>query len=259
MTYLEYLAIFILPLLVVAVTLTRHELRRQEPGSLLRKFGPPTLPLLILLAWVWTTPWDSWFIGHNVSSYQPGRYLGSVFHIPYEEFAFMALQGVIAGCWTMWNIARAGEPAVVRAPRHALRITYAAAWTIAAVGGLGLALANRHYTYIGATLAWFGPPLILQCAVGADVLRDYRWVRVRTLVPLLIYLCVTDRIAIGAGAWHIPLATSTGIDILGLPVEEAIFFAITCLLLIHTIVLVTNPVIQSRLRSKSLTRHAVRS
>jgi lycopene cyclase domain-containing protein len=53
-----------------------------------------------------------------------------------------------------------------------------------------------------------------------------------TLVPTL-YLWVIDRIAIGNGIWRISDAYTTGIQLFGLPIEEATFFLVTNLLVVQ--------------------------
>jgi lycopene cyclase domain-containing protein len=55
-----------------------------------------------------------------------------------------------------------------------------------------------------------------------------------TLVPTL-YLWVIDRIAIGNGIWRISDAYTTGIQLFGLPIEEATFFLVTNLLVVQGI------------------------
>ena len=48
---------------------------------------------------------------------------------------------------------------------------------------------------------------------------------------------LADRVAIGQGIWDITDATRTGVDLFGLPVEEAVFFLLTNLLVAKGLVL----------------------
>jgi lycopene cyclase domain-containing protein len=108
---------------------------------------------------------------------------------------------------------------------------------------------NSRGLYLGSMLVWFGPLLAVQCAVGADLLRTRRAVRLGTLLPVVGYLWVADRIAIAAGIWHISPEYTVGITILGLPVEEAVFFAVTSLLVVNGLVLATHPATPARLHA----------
>ncbi len=86
-------------------------------------------------------------------------------------------------------------------------------------------------TYLLITLIWALPPIILQLAYGADILWQERWLIAATIVPLSIYLWAADALAIHAGIWAINRGQSTGVFIGGLPIEEAVFFFVTVVLI----------------------------
>jgi len=91
--------------------------------------------------------------------------------------------------------------------------------------------------YLGAILVWAAPIVALQWAVGGSYLRrTWRTWGVAVAVPTL-YLWAVDRIAIGIGIWIISDELSSGFELLGLPVEEAVFFLITNLLVVYGLVL----------------------
>ena len=50
---------------------------------------------------------------------------------------------------------------------------------------------------------------------------------------------MADRIAIGLGIWYIAEPTKTGFEPLGLPIEEAIFFLITNVLVVQGLLLLS--------------------
>jgi len=245
MTYLEFLAIFLLPALVVASALAS----RTSHCTSAARAGLPALALLVLAAWMWTTPWDAWIIRQGVWSYPGGGVVATLFGIPVEEFLFMAGQTAVVGLLTLWHLTRAGEPPSGRDDDRLVRIISAAAWTAAAGLGLALTLTSAHGTYLGTMLLWFAPLLAVQSAVGADILRARRTVRVRTLVPVLAYLWAADHIAIAAGVWHISSTRTYGITPLGLPVEEAAFFFVTSLLVTNGVVLAVHPLTRRRVRT----------
>ena len=67
------------------------------------------------------------------------------------------------------------------------------------------------------------------------------WARRRLIAlavaPITLYLWVADRVAIGLGIWDITDATRTGWEVAGLPVEEALFFLLTNLLVAQGLVM----------------------
>ncbi|MFQ6396393.1 lycopene cyclase domain-containing protein [Nocardia sp. KC 131] len=249
MTYLQFLAIFVLPPLIAVVAVTRYTLR--QPDRLRRPYhvGLPVLALLVLVAWVWTAPWDSWIIRTGVWTYPEGRVVATLARVPFEEYLFMAGQTCLVGLWTLWQSSRVDGPvpAVDYGARH--RVAWAIAWSAVAGAGALVTVTNSRGLYLGSMLVWFGPLLAVQCAVGADLLRTRRAIRLGTLLPVVGYLWVADRIAIAAGIWHISPEYTVGITILGLPVEEAVFFAVTSLLVVNGLVLATHPATPARLRA----------
>ena len=72
-----------------------------------------------------------------------------------------------------------------------------------------------------------------------------------------VYLWIADRIAIGLEIWTISEATSTGVMLFGLPIEEATFFLLTNLLVVSGISLFMNGDRIAALRRAP--RHAVPS
>jgi len=67
---------------------------------------------------------------------------------------------------------------------------------------------------------------------------EWRAVLGGTLAPTL-YLWVVDRIAIGVGLWSLSDRYTTGlaVPLLGLPIEEAVFFLLTSLFVVQGLVL----------------------
>nr|WP_231751592.1 lycopene cyclase domain-containing protein [Halogeometricum sp. CBA1124] len=104
------------------------------------------------------------------------------------------------------------------------------------VGGVLLALGGGTY-YLGAILAWAAPVLALQWGFG----WPYLWAVRRTFalavaVPTL-YFWVADWFAIWLDIWYISPAHTTGVSLLGLPVEEATFFLVTNLFVVQGLLL----------------------
>lgn len=108
MTYVEFLAIFLLPPIAIALLVLRDRLPR---GLLLWQ-----LPLLAVVATVYTAPWDRQLIVDGVWSYQASQVVGgTLLSVPIEEYGFYILQvvlcGLVAGALWSHQQGRRGRPA----------------------------------------------------------------------------------------------------------------------------------------------------
>ncbi|GAA3804570.1 lycopene cyclase domain-containing protein [Streptomyces phyllanthi] len=243
MTYRDFLATVLLPLLLVVAALlaVRH---RRLPGDLRAgvRRGLVTVGILTVVAVVWTTPWDRWLILHGVWGYPPGSVLGTVAEVPVEEYLFMVGQTVLTGCWTLYVTAGVPEPPPADAPWR--RPAACAGWLATACAGW-LLTTHQPTLYLGAILLWFAPPLALQSAAGADVLRAARADRLRALA-LTPVLWAADALAIHAGTWRISETHTMGFAPFGLPLEEAVFFLATNLLVVDSVLLVRAATVRER-------------
>ena len=114
-------------------------------------------------------------------------------------------------------------------------IVVGAVWLSVVVFFAGWAAA----TYLSIILAWALSPVLIQLAVGADILWRYRKLVFWSLVPMTLYLAFADSLAIGDGTWTIDPAQSFHILIGGvLPIEEFVFFFMTNVLLVFGMTLV---------------------
>ena len=234
---MDYLAFDLLLVALPAALLLRHAPRRL-----------PLLPLaaLALLALAWTAPWDEHLVRSGVWSYAPDRVVARLGSVPVEEYAFVVLEVLLVGAWALrtgrlGGSARADDPSACR--RGALL------WVAVALAGVLLAVAGGPVRYLGLLLLWAGPPLALQHAVAGDVLRARRRARLLVALPPALWLCAADRLALADGIWAIAPGSSTGLAVLGLPVEEALFFALTSLLVADGLLLATDPAVLLRLRA----------
>jgi lycopene cyclase domain-containing protein len=216
MTYLQFHLVFTVPPLV-ALALLQGRTRG------------PWWPLLLLvgIAFAWTTPWDNYLVAREVWSYPPGRVLATVGYVPVEEYAFFVIQTVMTGLWVRLLQARwsraASPPGTVRA-----RVVGAVLFGALAVVGAVLWARGGHGLYLGLIVVWAAPVLALMWAVGGHLLVARRRLLVWAVVPPTLYLWAADWYAITqAGIWTITDATRTGWELAGLPVEEALFFLVT--------------------------------
>jgi lycopene cyclase domain-containing protein len=103
MTYAHFLLVF----LVVPIAVLGLALWRQVSRRLALSCG-----LVCLLAYLYTSPWDNYAAKVGLWSYDPhfapaSHFLG---YLPWEEYAFYGLQGVLA-CLLTVGLARVLKPA----------------------------------------------------------------------------------------------------------------------------------------------------
>ena len=258
MTYWEFHLVFTLPVVALLGLLTLRDLRRGENlcGSLGHgssgrgtRFAAWAVLAHIVIALVYTTPWDNYLIHSGVWGYPPGRVLFTIGYVPFEEYLFFVIQTVIAGLFFYLLARRLDAPPTTFGPTQRSRIRFVGSLLVLGLAALGVvALASDRGTYLGLILVWGTPVLALQWGYGGDFISE-RW---RLLLPAVfiptLYLWVADRVAIGLDIWWISPELSTGLKILGLPVEEALFFLMTNLFVLFGLSLALHPESVTRYR-----------
>ncbi|MEF8883911.1 MAG: lycopene cyclase domain-containing protein [Haloarculaceae archaeon] len=229
LTYLAFHALFVVPPLAGLVLLTWH--RRRSPLGV--RLGALGVVVVTALAVGYTAPWDRFLIERGAWFYGEGRVARWVWGIPLGELLFFVLQPLLTALWTF----QVDSP-VVTGVRHSRRDRLAGALAGLAVSAVGFGLLAAESTlYLGAILAWAGPVLALQWAVGwRYLLAVRRRVALAVGVPTL-YLWAIDRFAIADGIWTISETYTTGVGLLGLPVEEMTFFLVTNCFVVQGLVL----------------------
>jgi lycopene cyclase domain-containing protein len=231
MTYFGFLAQFVVIPLAILGGLTLYD--RWRGCALPKRLGdlPAWIALAahVLVALLYTTPWDNYLVATSVWWYDPQLVTGvTLGWVPIEEYTFFVLQTLLTGLWLLW-LARHLPPPIDAPLRPKLR------WITASITGLiwlasviGLLSGWKPGVYLTIQLAWALPPIIFQLAFGADILWRYRGVVLLTLVPATLYLGAVDAVAIDAGTWTIDPAQSLEIYLGGvLPLEEFTFFLVT--------------------------------
>src|SRR5512142_1333695 len=225
MTYFGFLLVFlIIPIIVL--------LAAQVPN---RQSGPLfwwAVGAQVVLALIYTTPWDNHLVATGVWYYNRELVTGIVLgYVPIEEYTFFVLETLLAGLWWQLCFTRLGRPPGF-SPSRSLRLR--AAGSVAVLWSLLTVIFFSGWkpgTYLLIMLIWAMPPIILQLAFGADILWHERRQVAAAVVPLSIYLSAADALALRAGIWAIDPAQSTRVVIGGLPIEEAVFFFVTIILI----------------------------
>lgn len=226
MSYLQFHVVFTIPALIL--------MRAIQPSIVLsdRRKANISVGLIAVIAFLYTTPWDNFLVANNIWYYGTDRVIGIIGHVPYEEYAFFLIQTFITGLWTFWLLHRPTVNWFEGTASHAARFNGTGIFLVATALGFWL-LEGTSTMYMGLIVAWAAPVLALQWAVGGHHLWKMKKLVLAAFVAPSIYLCVADAIAIWNGVWVISEETSTGIMIGVLPVEEALFFFVTNLLVVQ--------------------------
>ena len=230
MTYFDFLAAFILfPILALSIV---GVWERRKGKSINDSKITIAIGIHIILALLYTTPWDNYLVATGVWFYNPRLVSRIVLgYVPIEEYTFFLLETLFMGLW--WKIvSRQITWLQAFKPTKRLRV-----WLplIASMIWLGSAFIFLNHwkpmTYLSIILFWVIPPMIPQLAFGADILWHQRKLLAWTIVPVGLYLSFADSLAIASGTWTINTVQSTGIFIGKLPLEEGVFFFVTATLI----------------------------
>lgn len=221
MTYLQFHLVFLVP----AITLLAFAQRTPIAGIRGRQ-ALRFLALIAGIAFLYTVPWDNYLVYRGIWGYPPGRVLATIGYVPVEEYAFFLLQPILTGLLYFALRGRSWFDAPPR-PVGAWKIVMVGVWTVVFFAGLACLAAPDRFLYLGLILSWAAFPLIGMTWVGMQAMWPERHRVIVSIAVSTVYLWVADRIAIDAGIWFIARTTRTGLEPLGLPLEEAVFFFVT--------------------------------
>jgi lycopene cyclase domain-containing protein len=251
MTYFGFLLIFLgIPITILGLLIWR-DIRQKRPMPAELQNWRPWVALLahVLVALIYTTPWDNYLVATGVWWYDPQLVTGYVIGwVPIEEYTFFVVQPILTSLWLLWLAKRL--PIGQHNPLWATRRW----WVFGAVGILwmvSVGMLVRGWapdTYLALILVWALPPILLQLGFGGDILWQHRRLVGTVITSSTLYLSLADAIAINSGTWTIDPAQSLNIYLGGvLPVEEFVFFLITNILLTFGVVLVLARQSEARL------------
>ncbi len=250
MTYLNFLIVFLGVPLAGLAWLHSRDRGRPQRGLLLGGAAAIAAVLVhVVVALVYTTPWDNYLVATGVWYYDPALVLGITFGwVPLEEYLFFILQPLLTGGWLVWLGRRMAAPRPDAPLRPCLRWAATLAAGVLWLAAVVVLLSGwRPGTYLGLELGWALPPIMLQLAVGADLLWQRRRLVGLAIVSTTLYLCAADALAIGAGTWTISPAHSVNVFVAGLPLEEIVFFLTTNTLIVFGLTLALTTETHARL------------
>jgi lycopene cyclase domain-containing protein len=243
MTYFGFLALFLGIPLVLLIILTWYDYHKNKELPLTLRAGSSwvVIPALIIIAVMYTTPWDNYLVATNVWWYDPTLVTGIVLGwVPIEEYTFFVVQTLFAGLWLLFLARRLPVQSVPFSPNNKVRggttLITGLIWMVSVAI---LVTGWRPGTYLALELVWALPPIMLQLAFGADILGHYRRLILTTILSTTLYLSFADALAISSGTWTIDPTQSMNIFLGGhLPVEEFFFFLLTNTLVTFGMVLI---------------------
>ena len=251
MSYFGFLLRFLMIPIALLAGLAWIDMRRGRKSAESLQAWPmlTAIMLHVLIAVVYTTPWDNYLVATNVWWYDPALVTGITFGwVPIEEYTFFVLQPIMTGLW-LWLLMRYLPIATGEPLRGSLRVNSVIVLGILWAIMLVMLLSGwRPGTYLALELVWALPPIMLQVGFGADILWRYRRLVALAIIPTTLYLAFADALAINFGTWTIDPAQSLNIFLGGvLPIEEFVFFLITNVLVVFGVTLISAEVSHYRL------------
>lgn len=232
MTYLQFHLVFTVPA-VLALKLARPKVVASDAFK-----AGVALFTIALIAFVWTTPWDNYLVQLGVWGYGQERVLGTWGHVPFEEYFFFIIQPLLTGLW-LYRLLWGGTMPGRRAPSAVARVVGSGLFLALSLLGV-LLLRFESSLYLALILVWSCPLLMVQWIYGGHHLWRLRRVWFWATAAPTLYLWVADRIALALGIWHISEVYTVGVALLGLPLEEALFFVVTNLLVVQGLLLMLH-------------------
>ena len=250
MTYFQVLATFILPpllilMIVVPQDIWRRLFKRQGQVDWLPYIG---VLLHVVIAVIYTTPWDNYLVATNVWWYDPQLVTGiRLGYVPIEEYTFFVLQTLLTGFWTLFLMRYVFKAPLREERNYSLRIAAGSLSVVLWLASTVLLLSGwRPGTYGTLILSWALVPVLLQTIFGADILL-WHWRSLLLIVlPPTLYLWLLDAVALSGGTWTIDPAQTTGWMVGVIPIEEMLFFFITNLIIGFGMTLLYSPASKER-------------
>lgn len=227
-TYLSFHLIFTLPLVLILgyyyIKNCKKVLRIKEPAI-----------LMVILSVIYTSPWDQHLINRGIWFYGDKVVSSWILGIPLGEYIFFVLQTIGT---SLFLYLISFEPVKNTGAKIFGNISYALPSALITILGLWMVISGSLSSfYLGSILAWAGPIITLQWAYGGRKLWEQKKTLLIGIVIPSFYLWVIDAIAISKELWILPLETRTGIEVFSLPIEEAVFFLVTNMMVVQGIIL----------------------
>jgi lycopene cyclase domain-containing protein len=252
MTYFGFLLRFLfIPILIfLAITYWDNKKNKQIADFRNGRAVWVAIGIHVLLAVLYTTPWDNYLVATNVWHYNPALVTGLVIgYVPIEEYTFFVVETVLAGLW-WWFLARRLTVPPYPLFRSNKTLVYVSTCILVLLWLIFAYLfffGDAKWTYLSIIFFWALPAILPQFMFGADILWHYRKLVFWAIAVPGTYLSLMDIVALKETTWSISPSQTTGILFFGiLPLEEVVFFFITNTMLIFGVTLLLAIVSQER-------------
>ena len=156
MTYFGFLIRFVfLPIFILAGLVWYDKKRGMGIQGFQKKTVWTIIGVHILLAVLYTTPWDNYLVATGVWSYNPQLVTGIIFGwVPLEEYIFFVAETLLCGLWWLFLAARIQlKPNFI--PSKVLRVrSFFVLLTIWILFVIMLFSGWRPGTYVSVTFFW---------------------------------------------------------------------------------------------------------
>ena len=163
-------------------------------------------------------------MANKVWWYGVDRVIGTIGYVPIEEYLFFALQTLLTGLWGFFVnwLMPISHDKTSYAGKRILTFTFVILFAIGIV-----CLNYESALYLGLILSWAMPIILLQWTIGGQhiIVNGSNYIII--LAVPTIYLWFADYFAIGNGIWEISSTKTIGLNFGHLPLEEALFFLVT--------------------------------
>lgn len=251
MTYFGFLLRFLVIPIVIFLIITHWDNKQRRPTPGFQNGRAVWIAILvhIILAVVYTTPWDNYLVATGVWYYNPNLVTGIVFgYVPIEEYTFFILETILSGLFWWFLARRVSASGENFQPSKTARVISCVIlffiWVIFTISFFGM---NQPLTYLSITLFWALPAIFPQILYGADILWHHRRLVLTAILIPGLYLSLMDIVALKETTWSIAEDQTTGILFFGiLPLEEVVFFFITNILVVFGMTLLLSNIGRAR-------------
>ena len=252
MTYFGFLFRFLfIPILVfLIIALWDNKKGKQIQGFRNGRAVWTAIGIHMLIAVIYTTPWDNYLVATGVWYYNPDLVTGIVLgYVPIEEYTFFVVETILAGLWWWFLSRRFSPPGSEFKPNKTLvKVSIAGLVIIWMIFTYLFFFGDERWTYLSIILFWALPAILPQLLFGADILWHYRRLVFWAIMVPGTYLSLMDIVALRDTTWSISKEQTTGILFFGiLPLEEVVFFYITNVLITFGMTLLLANVSQERI------------